>query len=113
MITTEPETITRVRWSSDRDDDRFTVHDPSTGDPITVVQGGGVPEADAAVRAGHEAFEQWRWLTAAQRVRYLLACSGATCTATPPDLWVRRGTQLRAQLPVRLMPVEPRTSDGT
>jgi acyl-CoA reductase-like NAD-dependent aldehyde dehydrogenase len=75
MITNEPKTLTRVRWSSDRDDDRFTVHDPASAAPITVVQGGGIPEVHATVRAAHEAFGRWCWLTSAQRARYLLACA--------------------------------------
>ena len=32
---------TRVQWSSDSADDSFPVHNPATGEVITVVQGGG------------------------------------------------------------------------
>ncbi len=33
--------ITRCRWSSDDDADRFSVENPATGKVITEVQGGG------------------------------------------------------------------------
>ncbi|MFE3876313.1 aldehyde dehydrogenase family protein [Kitasatospora sp. NPDC059146] len=66
-------TPTTTRWSSGRAEDRFTVEDPATGDVITTVQGGGVPETDAAVRAAHRAFTQdWRWRPAAERAALLL-----------------------------------------
>lgn len=61
------------RWSSTRKEDRFVVDNPATGRPITVVQGGGAAEIDAAVRAAHEAFnEHWRWLAPRERGRLLL-----------------------------------------
>jgi acyl-CoA reductase-like NAD-dependent aldehyde dehydrogenase len=62
-----------ARWSSTRAEDRFVVDNPATGQPITVVQGGGEAEIDAAVRAAHRAFnEHWRWLAARERGRLLL-----------------------------------------
>lgn len=64
--------ITVTRWSSKRPEDRFTVENPATGEPLTVVQGGSVEEIDGAVRAAHAAFEQnWRWLPARERGRLL------------------------------------------
>jgi len=64
------------RWSSAKTEERFPVENPATGEIITVVQGGGAPEVDAAVRAAHEAFEaSWRWRTAADRARYLIRCA--------------------------------------
>jgi acyl-CoA reductase-like NAD-dependent aldehyde dehydrogenase len=61
------------RWSSEREEDRFLVENPATGEPIAVVQGGGEAEVDAAVLAAHRAFhENWRWATARERGRLLL-----------------------------------------
>jgi acyl-CoA reductase-like NAD-dependent aldehyde dehydrogenase len=68
--------ITACRWSSDRAEDHFPVENPATGEVITIVRGGGVPEIDAAVRAAQRAFEQdWRWRFPAERAELLLACA--------------------------------------
>jgi acyl-CoA reductase-like NAD-dependent aldehyde dehydrogenase len=65
--------VTTYRWSSANPDDRFAVEDPATGAVITIVQGGGAAEVDAAVHAAHRAFEQdWRWRPLAERSRLLL-----------------------------------------
>jgi acyl-CoA reductase-like NAD-dependent aldehyde dehydrogenase len=70
---TDSPTIATYRWSSDRSEDRFTVENPATGQTITAVQGGGVPEVDAAVHAAHRAFQDdWRWRTPAERAGLLL-----------------------------------------
>jgi Aldehyde dehydrogenase family len=76
---TDSPTITTYRWSSDRSEDRFTVENPATGQTITVVQGGGVPEVDAAVRAAHRAFQDnWRWRSLITQYggRYLVLAAG-------------------------------------
>ena len=39
--------LTRYRWSSDDDADRFSVEDPATGKVITIVQGGGAAQMGA------------------------------------------------------------------
>ncbi len=66
--------IAPYRWSSDRSEDRFPVENPATGQIITVVQGCGVPEVDAAVQAAHRTLQDgWRWRTAAERAGLLLA----------------------------------------
>ncbi|MFJ6572262.1 aldehyde dehydrogenase family protein [Streptomyces sp. NPDC091292] len=62
---------TRSRWSSERDEDRFTVEDPATGRALTVVQGSGEAEVDRAVRAAHEGFLSWSRRTPAERGRLL------------------------------------------
>lgn len=68
--------IRRSRWSSDREDHRFQVDNPATGEPITIVQGGGAAEVDAAVRAAHAAYEKdWRWRSAMERSAKLLECA--------------------------------------
>jgi betaine-aldehyde dehydrogenase len=60
------------RWSSARDGDRFPVENPATGEPITIVQGGGEGEIDGAVRAANRAFrEDWKWLPGRERGRLL------------------------------------------
>lgn len=65
--------IATYRWSSDRPEDRFPVENPATGKTITIIQGAGAPETDAAVRAAHRAFqEDWRWRTPAERAALLL-----------------------------------------
>src|SRR5260221_5465043 len=48
--------VTRYRWSSDDDADRFSVENPATGKVITVVQGGGAAQMNAAVESAHQAF---------------------------------------------------------
>lgn len=66
-------TVTTTRWCSDRAEDRFTVENPATGDVITTIQGGGVPELDAAVQAAHRAFTRdWRWRAPSERAELLL-----------------------------------------
>lgn len=68
--------LTRSRWSSDREEDRFPVENPATGDVITIVQGGGAAEIDAAVVAARSAFEKdWRWRTARERGDLLKQCA--------------------------------------
>jgi acyl-CoA reductase-like NAD-dependent aldehyde dehydrogenase len=65
--------VQRYRWSSDREEDRFTVAEASTGETLAVIQGGGAPEIDLAVKAAHAAFESdWRWRPARERGRILL-----------------------------------------
>ncbi len=64
------------RWSSDKAEDRFAVENPATGEVIAVVQGGGAPEMDGAIRAANQAFERdWRWRTPQERGRILLRCA--------------------------------------
>jgi acyl-CoA reductase-like NAD-dependent aldehyde dehydrogenase len=68
--------LTKYRWSSANERDRFPVENPSTGAVITIVQGGGAAEVNAAVEAAHRAFEQdWRWRPRAERSRFLLQCA--------------------------------------
>ena len=68
--------VIRYRWSSSSDADKFAVHDPATGKVITVVQGGGVEQMDAAVAAAHRAFRiDWCKRTTADRSRLLLSCA--------------------------------------
>jgi acyl-CoA reductase-like NAD-dependent aldehyde dehydrogenase len=74
--TTFSDGVTNYRWSSADEQDRFPVENPATGAVITVVQGGGAAEVDAAVEAAHHAFEQdWRWRPRAERARMLLDCA--------------------------------------
>jgi acyl-CoA reductase-like NAD-dependent aldehyde dehydrogenase len=68
----EPELGT-YRWSSQDEADRFPVEDPATGEVITLVQGGGTVEVNAAVEAAHRAFQtDWRWRAPAERAAFLL-----------------------------------------
>lgn len=56
------------RWSSRNPQDQFQVDNPTTGEPITIVQGGGADEIDAAVRAADKAFnDHWRWVSPHER----------------------------------------------
>jgi acyl-CoA reductase-like NAD-dependent aldehyde dehydrogenase len=55
MATTIATPLTRTRWSSDEDADRFVVDNPAYGTPITAVQGANPAQVDAAVRAAHVA----------------------------------------------------------
>ncbi len=65
--------VTTYRRSSTSPDDRFAVENPATGAVITIVQGAGAGEVDAAVDAAQQAFEQdWRWRSRAERSRILL-----------------------------------------
>jgi hypothetical protein len=52
----EPE-LSTFRWSSNDPAGRFPVEDPATGEVITLVQGGGAAQVDAAVEAAHRAFQ--------------------------------------------------------
>jgi len=73
MTTTPAPELTTFRWSSHDEDDRFPVEDPATGEVITIVQGGGGAQANAAVEAAHRAFQtDWRWRTPAERAALLL-----------------------------------------
>ena len=64
------------RWSSDKEEDRFIVENPATGEPINVVQGGGESQIGDAVNAAQEAFHQnWRWVPAQERGRLLRQCA--------------------------------------
>jgi acyl-CoA reductase-like NAD-dependent aldehyde dehydrogenase len=68
----EPE-LSTYRWSSHDPADRFPVEDPATGQVVTVVQGGGTAQVDAAVEAAHRAFQtDWRWRPPAERAALLL-----------------------------------------
>ena len=68
----EPE-VSTYRWSSHDEADRFPVEGPATGEVITLVQGGGTAEVNAAVEAAHRAFQaDWRWRTPAERAALLL-----------------------------------------
>jgi len=64
-------TRSRTRWSSASTDDQFVVHNPATGQPVTVVQGAGPDEVDQAVRAAHAAHLSWRQRPARERGHYL------------------------------------------
>ena len=57
--------LTRYRWSSDDDVDRFSVENPATGRVITVGRGGSVKELNAAIEAPHRAFDSDWWSGAA------------------------------------------------
>src|SRR5579862_2710079 len=68
--------VTRYRWSSNSDADKFAVDNPSTGKVIAVVQGGGAEQMAAAIAAAHRAFRtDWRKRTAPERSRLLLSCA--------------------------------------
>ncbi|MBY8886626.1 aldehyde dehydrogenase family protein [Streptomyces sp. PTM05] len=69
--------ITRYRWSSDDEADRFTVDDPATGSPIATLQGAGEKEVDAAVRAAYQGHLAWKARTPHERGRYLRAIADA------------------------------------
>jgi betaine-aldehyde dehydrogenase len=63
--------VTRTRWSSDAEEDRFVVENPATGEPATLVQGAGTAEVDAAVRTAHAAHLSWKLRPARERGTYL------------------------------------------
>jgi len=68
--------LTRYRWSSDDHADRFSVENPATGKVITIVQGGGTEQMNAAVESAHQTFvRDWRWRTRAERAGLLLSCA--------------------------------------
>ena len=60
--------ISRFRWSSENEADRFTVRNPATAEIIATIQGSGTAEVDAAVHAAHRAFHtDWRWRSGRDR----------------------------------------------
>ena len=63
--------VTTTRWSSGSDEDRFTVENPATGEPVTLVQGSGTAEVDRAVRTAHAAHLSWKQRPARERGTYL------------------------------------------
>jgi acyl-CoA reductase-like NAD-dependent aldehyde dehydrogenase len=68
--------LSTYRWSSNDEADQFAVENPATGEVITVVQGGGAAQMDAAVEAANQAFVNgWRRRTADERAGLLLACA--------------------------------------
>ena len=71
-----PAGLTRLRWSSDAPEHQFSVENPATGAVITRVQGGGMEQVDAAVRAAHAAFDKdWRHRPASERGPLLVQCA--------------------------------------
>ncbi|CAI7602321.1 unnamed protein product, partial [Penicillium pancosmium] len=64
--------VSEYRWSCKDVSQRFTVVNPATGKPITVVQAGNPDTADKAVQASQKAFESWRWKTRQERSVYLM-----------------------------------------
>ena len=69
-------TLTRSRWSSDDDADRFSVENPATGKIVTIVQGGGAAQMNGAVESAHQAFvRDWRWRDRGARAGLLLSCA--------------------------------------
>lgn len=70
------DSLTKVRWSSNKDADRFTVENPATGGTITAVQSSGPGEVDKAIQAAHAAFQGgWRWTSPPQRSQLLSRCA--------------------------------------
>ncbi|MDN3029373.1 aldehyde dehydrogenase family protein [Streptomyces sp. S.PB5] len=69
--TVEAVQVLRTRWSSQNEADRFTVDDPATGRPLTVVQGADADRVDQAVRTAHEAHYAWKARTPRERGRWL------------------------------------------
>jgi acyl-CoA reductase-like NAD-dependent aldehyde dehydrogenase len=68
--------LTRSRWSSDDEADSFPVDNPATGKAITILQGGGVAQMNAAIEAAHQAFaHDWRWRSRTERAGLLLSCA--------------------------------------
>ncbi|KGO36757.1 Aldehyde dehydrogenase, N-terminal [Penicillium expansum] len=59
-------------WSCKDLSKRFTVVNPATGEPITVIQAGNLDTVDGAIQASQKAFESWRWKTQRERSLYLL-----------------------------------------
>lgn len=64
--------VCEYRWSCKDASKRFTVVNPATGEPITVVQAGNLDTVQGAIQASHRAFESWRWKTRQERSLYLL-----------------------------------------
>jgi acyl-CoA reductase-like NAD-dependent aldehyde dehydrogenase len=76
VTTAMDDELTRYRWSSEDEADRSPVENPATGKVITVVQGGGAEQVNAAVEAAHRAFAtDWRWRSPKERSQLLLSCS--------------------------------------
>ena len=70
------EELTRYRWSTDDDADKFSVDNPATGKVITVVQGAGAAQMNAAIESANQAFvRDWRWRDRMERARLLLSCA--------------------------------------
>src|SRR4029077_3325917 len=56
--------------------DVFRFHTPPTGKAITILQGGGVAQMNAAIEAAHHAFaHDWRWRSRTERAGLLLSCA--------------------------------------
>lgn len=67
------EAITRFTYSSDDPKDRFPVHNPATGEVITIVQGAGLAEVNKAIELADQAFHSdWRWRSPRERCQLLL-----------------------------------------
>jgi acyl-CoA reductase-like NAD-dependent aldehyde dehydrogenase len=57
-----------TKWSSEKAEHQFAVYNPATDKVITVIQGGGAEEIDAAVSAADKAFhEVWKHVPAQER----------------------------------------------
>ncbi|RJQ80935.1 MAG: CoA-acylating methylmalonate-semialdehyde dehydrogenase [Desulfobacteraceae bacterium] len=59
-------------WAASTSDEVLINHNPATGAPISEVPMSTAKEVDAAVRAAHAAFEEWRRVPAVTRARYLM-----------------------------------------
>src|SRR5258708_32619090 len=71
------EELTRYRWSSDDDADKFSVENPATGKVITVVQGADAAQMNAAIESAHQAFiRDWRPRDRTERAPLLLSWAG-------------------------------------
>jgi betaine-aldehyde dehydrogenase len=75
MTTTMTTPLTRTRWSSDDETDRFVVDNPAYGTPLAVVQGANPVQVDAAVRAAHDGFLSWSRRTPRERGTVLMAAA--------------------------------------
>ena len=66
----------RGQWSSNEAADSFDVDDPSTGQVLATVAGGGARQVDEAVRRARAVFDSdWRWRTPRERGRLLIKAS--------------------------------------
>ena len=85
MAVSTLEELTRYRWSSGDDADKFSVENPATGKVITVVQGAGAAQMNAAIESAHQAFiRDWRWRDRTERARLLLSCAEVQHAACGP-----------------------------
>jgi acyl-CoA reductase-like NAD-dependent aldehyde dehydrogenase len=75
MTTSITTPLTRTRWSSDDEADRFVVDNPAYGTPLAVVQGANPAQVDAAVRAAHDGFLSWSRRTPRERGVVLMAAA--------------------------------------